>query len=148
MLIAVHPDNIELHSKEYPHCFTQGQLIYALEKEPCQEILIDKDIPGHLKLDDLLNYIKRRFPDARVSVIEPEVIEAEVVESVIETPAIIQKPTLNKLALPALTGGASLLAYLLLTIGSEQQIIPVCLALVTGIIVTTLISYLRGGGSE
>lgn len=147
MLIAVHPENKELHSKEHPQCFTQGQLIYALEQQ-CQEILIDKDIPGHLKLDDLLNYIKRRFPDAQISVIEPEVIEPQIIESVIELPA--QKPTLNKLALPAITGGASLLTYLLLTIGSEQQIIPVCLALTAGIIVTTLIFYLieRGGGIE
>lgn len=143
MLVAVHPDNKELHSKEYPQCFSQGQLIFALEKEPCQEILIDKDIPGYLKLGDLLNYIHHRFPDAQVSVIEPQIIE-----SVVELPAIIQKPTLNKLALPSLTGGASILAYLLLTIGSEQQIIPVCISLAAGTIVTTLFYYLRGGGNE
>jgi hypothetical protein len=136
MLIAVHPNNKELHSKEYPQCFTQGQLIYALEQEPCQEILIDKDIPGHLKLEDLLNYIERRFPDAQVSVIEAEV----------NLPAIIQKPTLNNLALPVITGGVSILVYLLLTIGGEQQIVPVCLSLLVGIVVTTLAHYLSKEG--
>lgn len=141
MLVAVHPDNKELHSEEYPQCFSQGQLIYALEKEPCQEILIDKDIPGHLKLEDLLYYIKRRFPDTQVSVIEPQIVEPE---------AVIQQSTNNKsLALPALSGGASMLAYLLLTLGSEQQIITVCLALTAGTIVATLFHYLmRGGGDE
>lgn len=139
MLIAVHPDSKELHSQEYPQCFSQGQLLYALEKEPCQEILLDGALPGHLKLEDLLNYIHVHYPDAQVSVIEPPGLPI---------PQNLTHHKVFPLALPALTGGVSILAYLLLTVGGEQQFMPICISLGTGIIVTTLFGYLRGGGYE
>jgi len=72
MLVAVYPGNEILIHKDYACVYNQGQLILALTKNPQEEILLDRDLPGHLRLVDLIEVIARKFPDAQVSVIEKE----------------------------------------------------------------------------
>lgn len=81
MLVAT--DNKTLVSDNYPCVSNQGQLLLALTKSPQEEVLLDKDLPGRLSLNDLLRIILVKYPEVQISIIEDPVkeVKTEIIET-------------------------------------------------------------------
>ena len=69
LLVAVNPKNKELIPAHGNWVCNQGKLLLALEKDPALEVLIDGDLPGALHVNELINVIKKKYPEAKVSLI-------------------------------------------------------------------------------
>lgn len=72
MLVAVNKKNQELIPTDGNYVCDQGKLLLALERDPTLEVLIDEELPGVLHINELINVIKKKYPEAKVSLIYSE----------------------------------------------------------------------------
>jgi len=72
MLVAVNKKNQELIPTNGNYVCDQGKLLLALERDPTLEVLIDEELPGVLHINELINVIKKKYPEAKVSLIYSE----------------------------------------------------------------------------
>jgi hypothetical protein len=72
LLVAVNKENTELIPANGNWVCSQGKLLLALEKDPTLEVFIDKELPGALHINELINVIKKKYPEAKVSLIYSE----------------------------------------------------------------------------
>lgn len=72
MLVAVNKENKELIPAKGNWVCNQGKLLLALEKDPTIEVLIDEDLPGVLHINEIISLIKKKYPEAKVSLISKE----------------------------------------------------------------------------
>lgn len=72
LLVAVNPKNKELIPAHGNWVCNQGKLLLALERDPTLEVLIDEELPGVLHINELINVIKKKYPEAKVSLIYSE----------------------------------------------------------------------------
>jgi|GEM_PF-5628062 len=72
LLVAVNPKNKELIPAHGNWVCNQGKLLLALERDPTLEVLIDEELPGVLHVNELINVIKKKYPEAKVSLIYSE----------------------------------------------------------------------------
>lgn len=93
LLVAVNRKNKELIPKQGNWVCNQGKLLVEIDKNPNIEVLIDKDLPGDLRVEDLIDIIKRKYPKVQISLIEKE-----------EKPLIIRPSCLPYLAVSIITG--------------------------------------------
>jgi len=56
---------------EHPACHSQGELLYYIGKNNIKEVFVDKDLPGNLSHNAFIQVIKTKYPDVKISVIEP-----------------------------------------------------------------------------
>lgn len=71
MLAAINPENKEYLTDAYPLCYSQGELLYLIQKNNIQEVFIDPDLPGRLSLNSLILVLKNNYPDLAISVLRP-----------------------------------------------------------------------------
>lgn len=77
MLLALNPENKHL-SADCPTVCNQGQLLVYLTQNPFEEVLIDPELPGHLKIEDFFSILKKRFPNAGLSLISTEEKKSQI----------------------------------------------------------------------
>lgn len=81
MLAAINPVNKDYFTDAYPLCHSQGELLHLIQKNNIQEIFIDPDLPGHLSLNTLICFLKNKYPDLAISVLEPTPKEDEQISA-------------------------------------------------------------------
>ena len=73
MLVAVNNKNIELIPANGKWVCDQGKLLYEIEKNPTLEVFIDEELPGALRIDDLVAIIQKKYPLVRLTRIQRKV---------------------------------------------------------------------------
>jgi len=141
MILAVNPKNESLRSQDMREVFSQGELLRLLAENPSAEVLLDRELPGNLKAEVLVNVINKRFPDVQVSIIEQE---KENLLPVLYQPS--GRPSLAQGWIPYLAAGVVWMATLgVMTAGLPQQGVWMSYA-GTGAVAGTIVYILMKGG--
>lgn len=87
MIVAINPKNKHL-SKHTITATNQGQLLAKLRESPEEQVLIDVELPGLLRIEDFLGILQERFPKAKFSTLgiknnseNKRIIEAKIIIS-------------------------------------------------------------------
>lgn len=104
MLIAVNRRNKELIPTDGNWVCNQGKLLLEIDKNPNIEVLVDRDLPGDLRVEDLIDIIKKKYPQVQISLITKE-----------EKPIIVRPSFLPYLAVSILTGLLTITLFIILS---------------------------------
>ena len=134
MILAVNPKNKTLRNNDLKEVFSQGELMLFLAKNPSSEVLLDIDLPGNLKVEALVDVIRKRFPEAQVSIIENSDVERSFLP-------VLYQPTAENEILSSRTWVPYLAAAIIwllvlgaLTMGLPQQQVWITYAVISAIV--------------
>jgi hypothetical protein len=134
MILAVNPKNKTLRNNDLKEVFSQGELMLFLAKNPSSEVLLDIDLPGNLKVETLVQVIRKRFPEAQVSIIENSDVERSFLP-VLYQPTAENEILSSRTWVPYLAAAIIWLLVLgVLTMGLPQQQVWITYAVISAVV--------------